>query len=46
MIISDQTWNGNKKYTSNLLNVGYLKFAENWTIPRFVYGASLGVNYR
>ena len=45
MVNSDQTWNGNKKYTSNLLNVGYLKFAENWTIPRFVYGASLGVNY-
>ena len=45
MVNSDQTWNGNKNHTTNLLNRGYLKFAENWTIPRFVYGASLGVNY-
>jgi hypothetical protein len=45
MVNSDQTWNGNKRNTSSLLNYGYLKFAENWTIPRFVYGASLGVNY-
>jgi len=44
MVNSDQTWNGNKKNQTNLLNYGYLKFAENWTIPRFVYGASLGVN--
>jgi hypothetical protein len=45
MVNSDQTWNGNKNNTTTLLNQGYLKFAENWTIPRFVYGASLGVNY-
>lgn len=44
MVNSDQTWNlfDNEDKT---LNVGYLKFAENWTIPRFVYGASLGVNF-
>ena len=45
MVNSDQTWNGNKNNTTLLLNYGYLKFAENWTIPRFVYGASLGVNH-
>ena len=45
MVNSDQTWNGNKKNTTNLLNYGYLQFAEKWKIPRFVYGASLGVNY-
>jgi hypothetical protein len=45
MVNSDQTWNNFSKYEDRLLNYGYLKFAENWTIPRFVYGASLGVNY-
>ena len=45
MVNSDQTWNQNEKNIDNILNVGYLKFAENWTIPRFVYGASLGDNY-
>jgi len=46
MVNSDQTWNGDEENRiDELLNVGYLKFAENWTIPRFVYGASLGDNY-
>ena len=45
MVNSDQTWNGFEKFADNVLNVGYLKFAENWTVPRFVYGASLGVDY-
>ena len=45
MVNSDQTWNRYEKNNEKLLNIGYLKFAENWTIPRFVYGASLGVNY-
>jgi len=45
MVNSDQTWNGYRKNPAKLLNYGYLKFAENWTTPRFVYGASLGVNY-
>jgi hypothetical protein len=44
MVNSDQTWNGVLKYIDNIYNVGFLKFAENWTIPRFVYGASLGVD--
>jgi hypothetical protein len=42
MVNSDQTWNGVLKYIDNIFNVGFLKFAENWTIPKFVYGASLG----
>ena len=44
-INSDQTWNGDPKFFDEILNVGFLKFSENWKIPRFVYGASLGVDY-
>jgi polysaccharide pyruvyl transferase WcaK-like protein len=39
MVNSDQTWN---KYDNNFYDYGFLKFAENWTIPRFAYGASYG----
>ena len=42
MVNSDQTWNGEFK---ELLNIGFLKFAENWKTKRFVYGASLGYDY-
>ena len=42
MVNSDQTWNSPKKY---LLDQGFLSFAKNWKIPKFVYGASLGHNY-
>ena len=45
MVNSDQTWNLFDNNVDRTLNVGYLQFAENWKIPRFVYGASLGVNY-
>jgi hypothetical protein len=45
VINSDQTWNGDPKYTETLINVGYLKFAEHWTTPRFAYWPSLGDNY-
>jgi len=45
MVNSDQTWNGRMNYDNTLLNVGFLKFANKWTISRFVYGASLGVNF-
>jgi polysaccharide pyruvyl transferase WcaK-like protein len=45
MVNSDQTCNGHKRNTTSVINRGYLKFAENWTIPRFVYGASFGYNY-
>jgi len=38
MVNSDQTWNYKIPY---LLNIGFLSFAKNWNIPKFVYGASL-----
>ena len=41
MVNSDQTW---VKFDKNFYDYGFLKFAENWTIPRIVYGASLGFN--
>ena len=39
IVNSDQTWT---KYDQNFYDYGFLKFAENWTIPRFIYGASIG----
>jgi len=36
MVSSDQTWNGLN------LNVGFLKFAENWNVKKFIYAASTG----
>ena len=42
MVNSDQTW---VNVTPNYLpDYGFLKFAENWTIPKFVYGASYPLN--
>ena len=41
MINSDQTWNNFN--TESLYDHGFLRFAENWTIPKFVYAASLGI---
>ena len=44
MVNSDQTWSTivQKEF---LFDYGFLHFAENWTIPKFVYGASLGIDY-
>lgn len=39
MVNSDQTW---VNFDKNFYDYGFLKFAENWTIPKIVYGASLG----
>ena len=39
MVNSDQTW---RKFDDNFYDYGFLQFAENWTITKFVYGASLG----
>ena len=39
MVNSDQTW---RKWDQNFYDYGFLKFAENWKIKKFVYGASLG----
>jgi len=43
MVNSDQTWNN---FTiDSLYDYGFLKFALHWNIPKFVYAASLGVDY-
>ena len=39
MVSSDQTW---RKFDKHFYDYGFLKFAENWKIKKFVYGASLG----
>ena len=39
MVNSDQTW---RYFDKNFYDYGFLKFAENWNIKKFVYGASLG----
>ena len=37
MVNSDQTW---YKFDKNFYDYGFLRFAENWTIPKFIYGTS------
>lgn len=39
MVNSDQTW----RKQEDFLNIAFLNFSRNWNIPKFVYGASLGV---
>ena len=39
MVNSDQTW---RKFDKHFYDYGFLRFAKNWKIPKFVYGASLG----
>ena len=40
MVNSDQTW---RKFSKiHFYDIGFLKFAKNWNIPKFVYRASLG----
>ena len=41
MVNSDQTW---RKWDDYFYDIAFLKFAENWNIPKFVYGASLGLD--
>ena len=41
MVNSDQTW---RFWNGRFEDIAFLKFAENWTIPKFVYGASIGTN--
>ena len=40
IVNSDQTW----RKLSDFYDIAFLKFAENWEKPKFVYGASLGVD--
>ncbi len=42
MVNSDQTW---RHWNSRFFDIAFLKFAENWTIPKFVYAASIGTDY-
>ena len=39
MVNSDQVW---KKGNLYCLDIGFLNFAKNWKITKFIYGASLG----
>ena len=41
MVNSDQTW---RRFDKHFYDHGFLKFAKDWNIPKFVYGASLGYN--
>lgn len=41
VVNSDQCWSYEFK---NILEIGFLSFANNWNIPKFVYAASLGHN--
>lgn len=40
IVSSDQTWNAEYK-KSYLYNIAFLKFAEDWKVKKFIYGASL-----
>ena len=42
MVNSDQTW---FKFDEHFYDYGFLKFAENWTIPKFIYGTSFLWDY-
>ena len=42
MVNSDQTW---RNFDENFYDYAFLKFAKNWKIKKFVYGASLGFDY-
>lgn len=43
MVNSDQTWRNTK--ARNCFEHAFLTFSQNWKIPKFVYSASLGLNY-
>jgi hypothetical protein len=42
MVNSDQTW---RRFDEHFYDYGFLKFAKNWNIPKFVYAASIGYDY-
>ena len=42
MVNSDQIW---RKFDEHYYDYAFLKFAENWNIKKFVYGASLGYDF-
>ena len=44
MVNSDQTWRKYKYNEEYFYDIAFLKFAEKWNIPKFVYAASLGMD--
>ncbi len=42
MVNSDQSW---RNFDEHFYDYAFLKFAKNWKIKKFVYGASLGFDY-
>ena len=43
MVNSDQTW---RRHCDRFFyDIAFLNFSKNWNIPKFVYGASLGMDY-
>ena len=42
MVNSDQTW---RKFDKHFHDYAFLKFAKNWNISKFIYGASIGFNF-
>ena len=44
MVNSDQTWRKWSNEYKYFYDLAFLKFAEKWNKPKFVYGASLGIN--
>ena len=42
MVNSDQTW---RNFDNHFHDYAFLKFAKDWNIPKFIYGASLGFDY-
>ena len=42
MVNSDQVWRKENYFN---LDVGFLKFSHNWNIKKFIYGASLGLEF-
>ena len=43
MVNSDQTWRKHKN--KFFYNTAFLSFSKNWNKPKFVYGASIGVDF-
>ena len=42
MVNSDQVWRGGNIH---YLDIGFLKFSHNWNIKKFIYGASMGLEF-
>ena len=47
MVNSDQTWRKWPSYSSpsQFYDIAFLQFSKNWEIPKFIYGASIGLDY-